>query len=88
MGPTSEGRKGASKGRKETVNDGRKARTLGLASVWSSMKMTRRSLPWVRPDSDHIFHRMENEMGVLVYIVLTVLIFGVLGLVQKLVERL
>jgi len=27
-------------------------------------------------------------MGVLVYIVLTVLIFGVLGLVQKLVERL
>ena len=45
-------------------------------------------MPWVRPDSDRIFHRMENEMGVLVYIVLTVLIFGVLGLVQKLVEGL
>ena len=29
-----------------------------------------------------------DEMGVLVYIVLTVLIFGVLGLVQKLVEGL
>jgi hypothetical protein len=29
-----------------------------------------------------------DEMGVLIYIVLTVLIFGVLGLVQKLVEGL
>jgi hypothetical protein len=29
-----------------------------------------------------------DEMGVLVYIVLTVLIFGVLGLVQRLVEGL
>ena len=29
-----------------------------------------------------------DEMGVLVYIVLTVLIFGLLGLVQRLVEGL
>ena len=29
-----------------------------------------------------------DEMGVLVYIVLTVVIFGLLGLVQKLVEGL
>ena len=32
--------------------------------------------------------RNGDDMGVLVYIVLTVLIFGVLGLVQKLVEGL
>jgi hypothetical protein len=43
--------------------------------------------------SDEVLWRPRNpangdEMGVLVYIVLTVLIFGVLGLVQKLVERL
>ena len=60
-------------------------RDLGLASVWSSRLRAQLSLPRVRPakPSD-----MENEMGVLVYIVLTVLIFGLLGLVQKLVEGL
>ena len=33
-------------------------------------------------------HRTETRMGVLAYIVLTVAVFAVLGLVQKLVERL
>jgi hypothetical protein len=43
--------------------------------------------------SDVVLWRPRNpangdDMGVLVYIVLTVLIFGVLGLVQKLVDGL
>lgn len=42
----------------------------------------------LRPDSHRNTQRIGDEMGVLVYIVLTVLIFGVLGLVQKLVEGL
>ena len=44
-------------------------------------------LPLMKPDGDRN-SRNGDEMGVLVYIVLTVLIFGVLGLVQKLVEGL
>lgn len=40
----------------------------------------------MRPDGDR--KRMENVMGFLVYIVLTVAIFALLGLVQKLVEGL
>jgi hypothetical protein len=42
----------------------------------------------MRPDGDRNSQRYGDEMGVLIYIVLTVLIFGLLGLAQKLVERL
>jgi hypothetical protein len=40
-----EGRKGASSGRKESVNDWRGTRDLGLASWWSSPPRTPRTLP-------------------------------------------
>jgi hypothetical protein len=84
---TYEGRKGAPKGRKETVNDPRRTRELGLASVWSP-----RLRPPAEAASDEFWQRSHipngDEMGVLVFIVVTVLIFGVLGLVQKLVEGL
>ena len=40
------------------------------------------------PGSHCNSQRYGDEMGVLIYIVLTVLIFGLLGLAQKLVERL
>jgi hypothetical protein len=36
----------------------------------------------------HVTARNGDEMGVLIYIVLTVAVFAVLGLAQKLVERL
>jgi hypothetical protein len=60
----------------------------GLASVWSS-RLRAQSVT----ASDEVLFRPRipangDDMGVLVYIVLTVLIFGVLGLGQKLVERL
>jgi hypothetical protein len=88
MPRSDEGRKGATGGRKESVNDRRGTRDLGLASVWSSTRRAPRMLPRLRPDSHRNTQRIGDEMGVLIYIVLTVLIFGLLGLVQKLVEGL
>ena len=55
--------------------------------MWSSRLRAQRMTA-----SDEVLQRPQfqngDEMGVLIYIVLTVLIFGVLGLVQKLVEGL
>ena len=42
----------------------------------------------MRPSSTAWIPANGDEMGVLVYIVLTIAIFAVLGLAQKLVERL
>lgn len=36
----------------------------------------------------HVVARNGDEMGVVVFVVLTVAVFAVLGVVQKLVERL
>ena len=60
---------------------------MGLASFWSSRLRAPRTLPQWSPTATAIPVN-GDDMGVLVYIVLTVLIFGLLGLVQKLVEGL
>ena len=83
-----EGRKGATDGRKESVNAEAGTRDAGLISSWSSTPRTPRTRPLTWPGSDRNSQRYGDEMGVLIYIVLTVLIFGLLGLAQKLVERL
>lgn len=87
-GRTGEGRKGAGEGRKESVNAGRPTVCGGLTSFWSSMQRT-----WRCPPGDDLPAATANpangdEMGVLVYIALTVAVFALLGLMQRLVERL
>ncbi|WP_255369311.1 MULTISPECIES: hypothetical protein [unclassified Mycobacterium] len=42
----------------------------------------------MRPFRMHVIGPNGDKMGVLVYIVLTVAVFAILGTVQKLVERL
>jgi hypothetical protein len=49
LGQINEGRKGATEGRKENVNDRRGTRDLGLASVWSSTPRAPRMLARMRP---------------------------------------
>ncbi|BBX63141.1 hypothetical protein MSAS_23150 [Mycobacterium saskatchewanense] len=59
----------------------------------SSFKLTLPPSTALWPDSTRPFRipplaRNGDKMGVLVYIVLTIAVFAVLGLAQKLVERL
>lgn len=72
-------RKGQAPPRKETVNDPAPPRFGDLVSTSSSTR--------ARPDTTSSSHE-RSDMGVVIFIVLTVAIFAVLGLVQKLVEGL
>ena len=73
-------------GRKENVNNGPRGRDRGLASSWPRDATGPADAASIeaRPQPSE----WRRQVGVLVYIVLTVLIFGLLGLVQKLVEGL
>jgi K+-transporting ATPase KdpF subunit len=65
MPRTEEGRKGATEGRKESVNDRRGTRDLGLASVWSSTPRAPRMLARMRPgDRNSSEWRRDGCLGV------------------------
>ncbi|SBS72951.1 Potassium-transporting ATPase, F subunit, putative (modular protein) [uncultured Mycobacterium sp.] len=58
-----------------------------LASSWSSIRGPGNAARAVAARTSSI-RRERRDMGVVIYILLTVAIFALLGLVQKLVERL
>src|SRR5215510_10086640 len=66
-GPTDEGRKDAAEGRKESVNDGPRARDLGLASVSSASLEGPAEAATESSNGDRRFLN-GDDMGVLVYI--------------------
>lgn len=87
MASPNEDRKGLGRQRKENVKGPRRPGQAGLTSGLALNAEARQRLSRPTPERPQVSLN-GDEMSVVVFIVLTVAIFALLGLVQKLVERL
>lgn len=87
MASPEEDRKGLGRGRKENVKGTLGPAGAGLTSGLALNAAARQRLSRPTPERPQVSLN-GDEMSVVVFIVLTVAIFALLGLVQKLVERL